>query len=117
MNTSLLSIKRIYEEASPDDGLRVLVDRLWPRGVSKEVAALDFWAKEAAPSETLRKWFDHRPERFAEFKRRYEEELDSSPALVELRTFVAGSTTTLLFAAKDLKINHAVGLAEVLTRR
>ena len=107
-------IKRVYAAASKDDGLRILVDRLWPRGVSKEAAALDFWAKEVAPTAPLRKWFDHRRERFAEFARRYRLELTGSPALSDLSDYVGRSRATLLFGAKDPAINHAVILAEVL---
>jgi uncharacterized protein YeaO (DUF488 family) len=114
MAMSPIFIKRVYETASTDDGLRVLVDRLWPRGVSKQTAALDYWAKDAAPSPALRKWFGHRRERFAEFARCYRTELESNPALPELRRFVAQSPATLLFGARDVEINHAVVLAEAL---
>ena len=110
-----ISTRRVYEPASPRDGLRILVDRLWPRGMSKEAAALDLWAQDVAPSEALRKWFDHRPERFAEFKRRYTDELQSNRALCELKDYVGRSKATLLFGAKDLEFNQAVVLAEVLS--
>lgn len=114
---STIVIKRVYEVASEDDGLRILVDRLWPRGVRREVAALDLWAKDVAPTEQLRKWFDHRPERFEEFKLRYEDELKSSPAVAHLRAYVGRSKATLLFGAKDPRVNHAVVLAEILVHR
>ena len=107
-------IKRIYEPASADDGFRVLVDRLWPRGVSHERAALDLWLKDVAPSAELRTWFDHRDERFAEFTRRYLVELDTNPAMAELRAIVAEHPkTTLLYGAKS-PLNEAAILADSL---
>ncbi|HZK07166.1 MAG TPA: DUF488 domain-containing protein [Bacteroidales bacterium] len=110
-----IKLKRIYDDPSADDGYRVLVDRLWPRGVSKEVAKLDEWDKELAPSTELRKWFDHKEERFDEFARRYREELkDKKEALDNLREKAKNKTLCLLYAAKDHKINQAVVLKEVL---
>jgi uncharacterized protein YeaO (DUF488 family) len=110
-----LRTKRIYEDPEPDDGYRVLVDRLWPRGVSKDRAALDGWLKEVAPSPELRTWFDHRPDRFAEFARRYTSELDANPAVAELHALLgAHPTVTLLYGARDAEINHAVVLANVV---
>jgi uncharacterized protein YeaO (DUF488 family) len=110
-----LRTKRIYEDPEPDDGYRVLVDRLWPRGVSKDRAALDQWLKEVAPSPELRTWFDHRADRFAEFARRYTAELDANPAVAELRTLLdTHPTVTLLYGARDAEINHAVVLASVV---
>jgi uncharacterized protein YeaO (DUF488 family) len=101
-------VKRIYNEPSASDGYRVLVDRLWPRGVSKEQAMLDDWLKEVAPSAELRTWFGHEPERFEEFKVRYETELDSNPAVKRLQALVRDhKTITLLYAAKDPVVNHA----------
>jgi uncharacterized protein YeaO (DUF488 family) len=111
---TVIRTKRIYDAASEHDGQRVLVDRLWPRGVSKQAAALDVWSKDIAPTDTLRKWFDHRPERFQEFKRRYKKELKSNPAFEAFHNLVSRSKTTLLFAAKDRELNEAVVLAEVL---
>src|SRR5947209_12964744 len=108
--------KRIYAAVAETDGLRVLVDRLWPRGIAKEAAALDLWARDAAPSSELRVWFGHRRERFREFEHRYREELASGPVLDELLTFIVRSTTTLLFGAKDPLLNHAVVLADELKR-
>jgi uncharacterized protein YeaO (DUF488 family) len=111
-------VKRIYEQPSPADGLRVLVDRLWPRGVSKQLAAVDLWLKEVAPSSDLRMWFGHRPERFHDFAARYAAELDANPAVEQLRRLVASDqTVTLLYGAKDAAINHAVVLADYLTHR
>jgi uncharacterized protein YeaO (DUF488 family) len=111
-------IKRVYEPASKADGFRVLVDRLWPRGISKERADLDVWLKEVAPTPELREWFDHEPAKFAEFTKRYELELESNPALGELRQMVKDHpTVTLLYAAHDPQINHAVVLLQVLEDR
>jgi uncharacterized protein YeaO (DUF488 family) len=108
--------KRIYETATADDGFRVLVDRLWPRGVSHERAALDLWLKEVAPSAELRVWYDHRPERFPEFTQRYLAELAQNPALGQLRSLVAEhDKTTLLYGAKS-PLNEASVLAEQLTK-
>jgi len=108
-------VKRIYEPASPDDGFRVLVDRLWPRGVSHERAALDLWLKEIAPSNELRIWYGHREERFAEFTRRYLAELQTNPALGQLRDLVANHpVTTLLYGAKSPH-NEAAVLADHMT--
>jgi len=106
-------IKRIYEPPAKSDGLRVLVDRLWPRGVKKTDARLDFWMKDVEPSTELRKWFGHEPERFAEFKRRYKKEL-SKEALAELRKLDKGKTVTLLYGAKDPKMNQAAVLLSLL---
>ena len=108
-------IKRVYEKPGPDDGYRVLVDRLWPRGVSKEGAELDEWLKDVAPSPELRTWFGHRPERFAEFSERYAAELDGSPALAHLRGLVEDhDTVTLVLAAKDPEHNHGLVLLDQL---
>lgn len=107
-------IKRVYEPAAPSDGLRVLVDRLWPRGVSRSKAHLDEWMKDIGPSPQLRKWFGHRPERFAEFKKRYVKELGGNPAVAELRGLGRGAHVTLLYGARDPQVNHAVVLQSVL---
>lgn len=111
---SSIFIKRIYEKPCTTDGVRILVDRLWPRGVSKDAADLHFWCKEIAPSANLRTWFDHRPDRFSEFKTRYLLELRSNPAVPELLEKVDNRRVTLLYAAHDKKINHAVVLANYL---
>lgn len=108
-------IKRIYDEPTSTDDLRVLVDRLWPRGVSKERAALDAWLKDIAPSPDLRVWFNHDPERFAEFSARYTDELSHNSAVTELQKLAAGhATITLLYAAHDPAINHAIVLQQYL---
>lgn len=113
-----IKIKRIYDDPSDDDGYRILVDRLWPRGVSKEDAKLDDWDKEIAPSDELRKWFDHQEDRFKEFSKRYREELkDKENDLDKLREIAEKKTLTLLYAAKDTEINQAVVLKEVLSNR
>ena len=112
-----IAIKRAYDPPSPKDGLRILVDRLWPRGLRKAAAALDLWAKEIAPSPSLRQWFDHRPERFAEFERRYRTELERNPAVEDVLAQMGKGKATLLFAAKDPAINHAVVLAAFLKSR
>jgi uncharacterized protein YeaO (DUF488 family) len=112
-----LRIKRAYEPPAPEDGLRVLVDRLWPRGLQKSAARIDRWMKEAAPSDGLRRWFAHRPERFAEFRRRYAAELAGNPALGELRALGRGRPVTLLYGARDPKLNQAVVLLDLLRRQ
>jgi uncharacterized protein YeaO (DUF488 family) len=110
-------IKRIYDKARPADGRRVLVDRLWPRGVKKSAAHLDDWMKEVAPSPRLRKWFGHKPERFVEFRQRYKKELAGNPALAQLKKLGRGKTVTLLYGARDPQINHAVVLLAALRQR
>lgn len=109
-----LTIKRIYEPPSPEDGVRILVDRLWPRGVSKDNAVLDEWMRDIAPSSELRKQFNHQPERFVAFTLQYEAELLDDPvksALVErIREMALTSRVTLLYAAKDQVHHHAVVL-------
>ena len=110
-------LKRAYEPASATDGYRVLIDRLWPRGISKKEAKLDEWAKELAPSSQLREWFGHEPSRFPEFRRRYIDELRAdAPRLKELRRRARMSTLTLVYSAHDSEHNDAVVLAEVLRR-
>jgi uncharacterized protein YeaO (DUF488 family) len=110
-------IKRAYEPATPDDGYRVLIDRLWPRGVSRERAKLDAWEKDLAPSPELRRWFGHQPDRFDEFRRRYIEELrDRRELLTALRRRARQGTVTLVYGASDPEHNDAVVLAEVLRR-
>jgi uncharacterized protein YeaO (DUF488 family) len=111
------AIKRVYEPAAPSDGIRVLVDRLWPRGVSKSKAHLDHWMKDIAPSPKLRLWFGHRPERFAEFKKRYAKEIDGNPMLAELRRLGKGAVVTLLYGARDPEMNQAAVLQAILRKR
>lgn len=107
--------KRIYEPASGDDGYRVLIDRLWPRGVSKADAQLDDWAKELSPSDELRRWYGHEPEKFERFADRYREELAEHGAkLDELRERAADGTVTILFGARDAPHSNAAVLVELL---
>jgi uncharacterized protein YeaO (DUF488 family) len=117
----MFQIKRAYEPAASGDGFRVLVDKLWPRGLSKEAAGIDEWLKEIAPSAELRKWFGHDPKRWAEFKARYKRELRSaerSAALERLRDAArTRGSVTLLFAARDMTHNHAAVLLEVLNEQ
>lgn len=113
-NRFAVRVKRIYEPPAPEDGIRILVDRLWPRGISKEQAAIDEWMKDIAPSPALRTWFGHRPERFAEFSKQYEQELSLDPARCALAQRICElalrSNVTLVYAAKDPVHNHAVVL-------
>lgn len=111
-----IATKRVYDPPSPDDGFRVLVDRLWPRGVTKQAAALDLWAKDVAPSPDLRKEFNHRPERFAEFTRHYLRELSKNPAVTAFRAELKRPKVTLLYGAHDRVNNHALVLADFLRR-
>lgn len=111
----MVRVKRIYEDADPGDGARVLVDRLWPRGVSRDRAQLERWEKELAPSDELRRWFGHAPERWQEFGRRYRAELEQQGTLLrELAREAARGKVTLLYAAKDERHNNAVVLKELL---
>lgn len=107
----MITRKRIYDEPHSTDGYRILVDRLWPRGVSKQRAALDLWLKEVAPSPSLRVWFGHDPAKFQEFSTRYTRELQHNPAAAELRDIVTEhKTVTLLYGTKDPNVNHALVL-------
>jgi uncharacterized protein YeaO (DUF488 family) len=108
-------VKRAYEPASHSDGYRVLIDRLWPRGVTRDAARLDEWARELAPSTELRRWFGHDPARFPEFRRRYAEELAAHETrLHELRRRAREGALTLVYGARDTEHNDAVVLAEIL---
>lgn len=113
-----LQIKRIYEPVQSSDGIRILVDRLWPRGISKERAKLTAWEKDVAPSSELRKWFGHRPERFDEFSTRYKAELDANlhaqKILHDILEKSQADMVTLLYGAKDPHVNHAVTLMAYL---
>jgi uncharacterized protein YeaO (DUF488 family) len=112
-----VQLKRAYEPAAASDGYRVLVDRLWPRGVSREEARLDEWARQLAPSPELRRWFGHDPARFPEFRRRYTEELAAqAQKLRELRRRAREGTLTLVYSARDTEHNDAVVLAGILRR-
>jgi uncharacterized protein YeaO (DUF488 family) len=109
-------IKRVYEAGGREDGFRILVDRLWPRGISKERAKLDLWMKEVAPSDALRKWFSHKPERWAGFVKRYRAELREKKALLSrIRELEREKgTITLVFGARDVLLNNAAALKKVL---
>jgi uncharacterized protein YeaO (DUF488 family) len=110
-----ISVKRIYDPPEPSDGQRILVDRLWPRGVSKQKAALTLWLKEIAPSTDLRKWYGHDPDREAEFRRRYKAELDNNPeAVSRLSELAKAGPVTLLYSVPDAVGNHAVFLAHYI---
>jgi uncharacterized protein YeaO (DUF488 family) len=114
----MIRLKRIYEPAAPSDGVRVLVERLWPRGVKKIVAHLDQWAKEAAPSGSLRKWFHHDPARWDEFRRRYFQELDQNEERWRpLLTVSLEGRVTLVYSSHDREHNNAVALKEYLDHR
>jgi uncharacterized protein YeaO (DUF488 family) len=114
----MISLKRVYEKPSRDDGLRILVDRLWPRGLTKKRAAVDLWLKEVAPSPELRKWFGHDPARWQEFKKRYWAELRDKKAAVNLlRQKSREGTITLVYAARNEEHNGALALKGFLDRR
>ena len=110
-------IKRAYDPPAEADGVRILVDRLWPRGVSKAAARIDHWLKDLAPSDALRKWFGHDPARWDTFKTRYFKELSGQTALAGLRKLARSGRVTLVYAAKDEEHNNAVALREFLGRR
>lgn len=112
-----IKIKRIYDVPLDKDGIRILVDRLWPRGITKEKAAIDYWYKEITPSNDLRKWFAHKEERFSEFSDMYREELKSQEEILkQINLLSHQSPITLIYAAKDPKINHAIVLKEVIEK-
>ena len=120
MNARIMkvNVKRIYEAYENADGVRILVDRLWPRGIKKEKAQIDIWMKDVAPSTTLRKWFGHDPEKWPDFVSRYKNELHDSMAFRELRTLVKKhKTVTLLFSASDEAHNQAVALKKFLAAK
>lgn len=109
-------LKRAYESPAKTDGERILVDRLWPRGLAKVKAKIDLWLKDVAPSTELRQWFGHDPEKWSEFKKRYRAELKNNPALSELQALSRQRDITLVFAAKDQLHNEAVVLKDILER-
>jgi len=112
-----VQVRRIYDDAAADDGIRVLVDRRWPRGVTKARAGVDEWCRDVAPSDSLRKWYDHAPEKFEEFERRYREELEEperAAALRHLAVLAAEDRLTLLTATKSAEISQAVVLLGLL---
>lgn len=114
----MIRIKRVYDRREPDDGLRLLVDRLWPRGIAKEKLGLDGWLKDAAPSDGLRRWFGHEPDRWDEFRRRYHAELEAhGEAWRPLLELARKRDITLLYSAHDLKHNNAVALRLFLEAR
>ena len=113
-----ISLKRAYQSPAPEDGLRILVDRLWPRGLSKEAARIDLWLKEIAPSTELRRWYGHEAEKWEEFCRRYFAELEQRPAVIaQLRERIGDGPCTLVFAARDRERNNGVALKEYLKAR
>jgi uncharacterized protein YeaO (DUF488 family) len=110
-----IQVKRVYEEPSDQDGLRVLVDRLWPRGLSKEKGKIDRWIKELAPSTELRKWYGHDPDKWQDFKLKYFEELGANQELVkQVRNEFGDKNITFLFSSKELKLNNALALKEYI---
>ncbi|MGV8892515.1 MAG: DUF488 domain-containing protein [Burkholderiaceae bacterium] len=115
---NIIFIKRAYEDATAEDGYRVLVDRIWPRGCSKEKLELDQWARDVAPSTALRKWFGHDPKRWEAFQQRYRNELDTEEMQERIRQLLAeaaGRSITLVYGAKDEEHNHAIVLRDVLS--
>ena len=112
----MIKIKRIYDPASPNDGKRIYIDRLWPRGMKKEEVKIDEWLKEISPSGTLRKWFAHDPSKYQEFKKRYIKELEPKSEILErIKKEGKKDTVTLLFSAKDVEHNNATVLKEILS--
>jgi uncharacterized protein YeaO (DUF488 family) len=110
-----LKLKRVYEPPAANDGMRILVDRLWPRGLAKEEAGIDFWAKEAAPSTKLRRWYQHEREKWPEFQRKYLAELQENPdAVQKLIATIGNKNATLLFSSKETLLNNAAVLKSYL---
>jgi uncharacterized protein YeaO (DUF488 family) len=119
MASGMIKTKRIYESPAGEDGFRILVDRLWPRGVQKEKAKIDLWLKEITPSDELRKWFAHDPRKWEEFKKKYEKELNAKQELLNevRRTEKEKGTITFLYSAKDTEHNNAVALKTLLEKK
>jgi uncharacterized protein YeaO (DUF488 family) len=115
--TPRIRIARIYQDVDPDDGQRVLVDRIWPRGIRKDDPRVGIWLKDVAPSKELREWYHHQPERFDEFASRYEAELADNSAMEEVRKLTKRGVVTLVTASRDLDNSQAVVLAKVLRGR
>ncbi len=113
----LIGLKRIYDKPSITDGKRVLIDRLWPRGVKKSTANIDLWMKNIAPSDELRQWFNHEPDKWEAFEKKYRKELEGNKHLLELISMVRSTDVTLLYAAKDTKHNNAVVLERIINER
>jgi uncharacterized protein YeaO (DUF488 family) len=112
----MLRMKRVYETASPEDGIRILVERLWPRGMSKERAKVDIWCREISPSPELHKWYGHRPERFPQFKERYLAELRDNEKVEQLARLSQERDVTMVFASRDVQRSNAMVLYELLTQ-
>jgi uncharacterized protein YeaO (DUF488 family) len=113
----VIHTKRIYDAAPAADGRRILIDRLWPRGIRKEDARIDFWARDVAPSTALRRWYGHDPAKWDEFRRRYAAELDANPAgVAALRAAMGRGRVTFVFASKETRLNNAAALAEYVSR-
>jgi uncharacterized protein YeaO (DUF488 family) len=114
----MIKIKRVYDIPSKNDGFRILVDRLWPRGLSKEKAKVDLWLKEIAPSNELRKWYAHDPKKWVEFRKRYFKDLDIKRELVnQIVQEMKGGNVTLLYSSKEEKLNNAVALKEYIEKQ
>ena len=113
----LIGIKRIYDKVEVTDGMRILVDRLWPRGVKKSTAHIDKWVKDVAPSDALRTWFGHDPEKWDAFRNRYRKELESNESMGSLTALVGKNDVTLIYAAQDTAHNNAVVLSEFLAEK
>jgi uncharacterized protein YeaO (DUF488 family) len=115
---SSIAIKRAYDKPGPQDGVRILIDRLWPRGLSKAKLKIDVWPRELTPSTDLRKWYGHEPARFAEFRRRYRAELaEHAKELATLRATVKGRSATLITATREVDLSHAAVMREMLQRK
>jgi uncharacterized protein YeaO (DUF488 family) len=115
---SSIAIKRAYDKPSPQDGVRILIDRLWPRGLSKAKLKIDAWPRELTPSTDLRKWYGHEPARFAEFRRRYRGELaEHAKELGALRAMVRGRAATLITATREVDLSHAAVMREIMQRK
>ena len=112
-----MQVKRVYDQPLKEDGFRILVDRLWPRGLSKEKAKVDLWVKEIAPSDSLRKWFAHDPGKWDEFRTRYFSELDKNKESLSILAGQADQPVTLLYGAREEKFNNAVALREYLEKK
>ncbi|GFG72736.1 DUF488 domain-containing protein [Mycobacterium botniense] len=117
MGASRIRVARVYDDPGPDEGERVLVDRVWPRGFRRGDPRVGTWLKDVAPSKQLREWYNHQPERFDEFAARYEKELQGNPALEDLRALSRRGAVTLVTATRDLDISQAAALAKLLKKR
>ena len=111
----MIRIKRVYEKPEASDGVRILVDRLWPRGLTKDKAEIVYWAKDISPSTELRQWYNHTPEKWKEFQKRYRAELDANPEGIEkLKAYTTKDTVTFVYSSKEEKINNAEALRSYL---